>query len=84
MGKMVNRLLGRMQKATISEHQTKELVTIDLITDDDTGMYSGDEFDFGLHGLLRDYVEKDPERKKRLAKFIRQLADNIESTEGFC
>ena len=73
-------LLERLKK--LEEHQTKELITIELITDDDTGIYSGDDFDFGLHPLLSDTV-KDPEKKVRLVKFIRELADNIESREDF-
>jgi len=61
----------------INEHQTKTLTSIELITDDDTGMYSGDDFDFGETGL-DDWIMKDPDNGKRLAQFMREYADGIE------
>jgi hypothetical protein len=78
---MERKLVDQLKK--VNEHQTEELLTVELITDDDTGMYSSDEFDFGLQAGLMDRCKKDPEFKKRVAKFVRELADNIENTEGF-
>ena len=42
----------------------KPLISVTVITDDDTGMYTVGELDFGIHGDLTTYLEKDPIRRR--------------------
>jgi len=65
----------------LKEHSTQTLTSIELITDDDSGIYSGDEFDFSEPQELRDFLANDPEAGKRLAKFMREYADQIEKRQ---
>lgn len=36
--------------------QRKDLLTVSVVTDDETGMYKIGEIDFGVSGLLYDYL----------------------------
>ena len=40
--------------------ESKPLISVTVVTDDDTGMYSIGELDFGIHGRLSGYLSVDP------------------------
>ncbi len=70
-------LLEKLQK--INEMQDTPIITITKITDDDSGISGGDEFDFAIpcDGPYNEYI-KDKEAAKRLADNLRSVADMVE------
>jgi hypothetical protein len=69
-------------RTAINEHKTEVLVSFDLITDDDTGIYSGDTYDFQIHQLAFEHLNS-PERKKEFADYLRKFADRVENNPDF-
>jgi len=67
----------------INEMQDTPIVTITRVVDDDTGIWAGDEFEFGLHADYRDNYAQDPKDRKRLADELRKVADMIEKDDSY-
>lgn len=58
-----------------------KLVEASVVTDDSTGNYSVGELDFGIPGTTVPWLEAKPERRKKLADWLRWLADACEKGE---
>jgi len=61
--------------------QTKCLVSVDRIPDDETGIYPVGELDFGVPYSTIDWLDGDPSRAKKLAAYMRHLASQCENRE---
>lgn len=58
--------------------QDKPLLSITIITDDDTGMYRVGDLDFGIHGRLYSYLEKDPiKNRDKVLSMIGYLSHRV-------
>jgi len=55
--------------------ERRKLITIEVITDDSTGIYQVGELDYGVPILTVDWLEAKPGRRELLAKELRWLAD---------
>jgi hypothetical protein len=62
--------------------QDQVLLKITVITDDDTGCYSVGDLDFGVPGTYIDWLEAEPDRRKRMADHLRWLAEKCERNES--
>ncbi len=51
-----------------------ELLSITVVTDDETGMYAIGELDFGVSGHCKPWFEADPKNRKILTEFLTFLA----------
>jgi hypothetical protein len=58
------------------------LVRATVVTDDSTGCYEVGELDFGVPGTTADWLDAAPDRPKRLADWLRMLADKCEKREA--
>jgi hypothetical protein len=61
--------------------QDRDLVKVTVVTDDDTGMYGVGDLDFGIPMTTIDWLDAKPERAKKLADWMRWLADQCEKRE---
>jgi len=61
----------------LNEMKDEPIITISKVIDDDTGIWSDDEFEFSKHPLYDEY-KNDKEAGKRLADDLRKVADMIE------
>jgi len=61
--------------------QDKELLKITVVTDDSTGCYTVGELDFGVPGTTDEWLNTAPDRPKRLADWLRFLAERCEKRE---
>lgn len=59
-----------------------KLVEASVITDDSTGCYDVGELDFGVPGTTKQWLDGDPARPKKLADWLRWLADKCEKRES--
>ena len=59
----------------------RDLIKVTEIVDDDTGMYTVGELDFGICGVVDDFLKREPENRLRLIKMLRFLADKLEKAE---
>lgn len=57
------------------------LLTVTVVTDDDTGMYQIGELDFGIRGTCGNYIEK-PENREKLANWLQMLADRCRNSQS--
>jgi hypothetical protein len=59
-----------------------KLVEASVVMDDSTGCYSVGELDFGVPGTTVPWLEREPGRRKKLADWLRWLADRCEKAES--
>lgn len=57
------------------------LLTVNLITDDDTGIYQIGELDFGITGMCKKYIEK-PKNRTKLADWLQWLANQCRQNKS--
>lgn len=55
-----------------------KLVEVSVVTDDSTGNYSVGELDFGIPATTYDWLKAQPDRRQKLADWLRWLADACE------
>jgi hypothetical protein len=59
--------------------QRKTLITLEVVTDCDTGTYRVGELDFGLHGELIEYIKRyGYEGKREVLATLGHLAYHVE------
>lgn len=59
-----------------------KLVEASVVTDDDTGIWSIGEMEYGVPGTTVPWLESDPGNRKKLAEWLRMLADNCEAKKA--
>jgi len=61
--------------------QDKVLLTVTTVTDDSTGCYVVGALDFGIPGTTDEWLNRSPDNPKRLADWMRMLADRCENRQ---
>jgi hypothetical protein len=62
--------------------QDKILLTVSVVTDDDTGVWEVGELEFGILGPCREYLKQEPENRDKLADWLLMLSEKCRSKES--
>jgi hypothetical protein len=57
----------------------RQLFEVSVVVDDDTGIWDIGELDYGVPVETSDWLDAVPGRRARLAAYVRNLANSIES-----
>ena len=60
----------------------QKLLEVTVITDTETGDYTVGELDFGVPATTTDWLDGQDDRAKKLADWLRWLADRCEKRES--
>lgn len=55
--------------------QDQVLLTVTIVTDDETGVWNIGDLDYSILGTCRQYIETSLENRERLADWLQMLAD---------
>jgi len=62
--------------------QDEILLTVTVVTDDDTGIWKVGELEFGVRGTCQEYLKREPENRDKLADWLQMLADKCRSDQA--
>lgn len=61
--------------------EAKRLMSVDVVTDDSTGIYEVGEFDFAVPYSTGSWLDREPGRRAAFAEYLRKLARMAERGE---
>ena len=62
--------------------QDEVLLTVSVVTDDSTGIWQVGELEFGVVGTCREYINREPENRNKLADWLQMLADKCRLSQA--